>query len=828
MNRLLATLLVLLTALTCRGDIVGSIRDILGAPYKLDPVFRPLQTPLALGTNVVLGGTRKAITTNGSFRIMLMPGTYEAQFGDIATIKILVPDTNTVYTFVQTANLYTNLPAFIYTNNPYIDAAAAAAAVAFVTPTNFATFDESPVYLRTSMWLDGAMTNAAGLVLLWSYDLTNWANLRADYGYVWVDPTNAALSQLRDPTICWDESRLCFYVAATRGDANQYITATNDMYFIASPDLITWTNVLGGDGRWRPDPAQNRAMAPQFYRENNTNYCQYVGQSGIYACHSTDWKTWSTPVRIDHNTGLGGNPGNQWDAWVVKDGGIYKMLNTVPYGLGTNNSYNLVYSTNNGTGFEAGYYPVFTNLYGYENHAWVKKGTNWFVLHTPIGVYGRIRLGITNVFGYTPTIDSELILPEAYYPVRQRYYGARDLLPLTGVAKYRVLSAIDSGATKKPTAIYDSVDVALNAPLNEGSGMFFNDTGPARLVGGMNNGVVLGSTNVGWSWVNDPEWGWVFGQSQSNQYSATFEAGHLSGMTNFTAMCWVKLTNTIPNGYVAPIMGVWGWNILGSSEWEVRFAGTNMVADFYRTSGTYGTVYLTGTNSTPTDGNWHMVTLTYRVTSGTKATGTMYLDKSCIAVYTNFQVILPTYMPLIVGGRNSANSGAHLSPSPDKYSFPGRMRGVKVLRRELSLTEISDEYLRGTLGNITAASTNYLRGDGIWSAVASGSSTVTNAIYSVTSLPLNTTTIDLAGTSMQTMILTNNVTLALSNIGAGKNVSVLLYGTNNQWNVTVPTGARLLSGSLVNIVTTNKSCILNFSAFGNYVSNVVISVAIEP
>ena len=709
----------------------------------------------------------------------------------------------------------------------YVNLMVTGAAAPFVVPTNFATFDESAVYLRTSMWLDGAMTNAAGLTLLWSYDLTNWNNIRADYGYVWVDPTNAPLSQLRDPTIIWDEVRMCFYVAATRGDANKYITATNDMYLIASPDLITWTNVLGGDGRWRPAPGQTRAMAPQFYRENQTNYCQYVGDSGIYCCHSTNWLNWSTPVRIDNNVCPSG-PGNQWDAWIVKDGGIFKMLNVVPYGLGSLGSYNLVYSTNNGSSFESSYYPVATNGYGYENFAWVKKGTNWFVLHTPVGVYGRIRLGVTNVFGYTPWITNEISLPESYYPVGQRYYGARDLLPLTGVAKYRVLSAIDYNAEKKPTQVYESNDVALNVPMNEGEGLFFKDTGPTRLVGGMNTGVGLGSTNYGWSWVNDAEYGWVFGQSRSNRYSPTFDAGHLSGMSNFTAMCWVKLTNTVPYGYIAPVMGVWGWNVLGTAEWEVRFAGTNLVADFYRTGGSYGTIYLTGTNATPADGGWHLVTLTYRVTSGTNAAGTLYLDKTQVATYTNFQVILPTYMPLTVGGRNSGNGTAFLSPSGDTSSFPGRMRGAKVLRRELELPEICDEYVRGVLGNLTAGSTNYLRGDGVWAAVAASGGSVTNVVYTVTSLPLNTTTIDLASTAMQTMILTNHVTLALSNIGPGRSISLLCYGTNNQWNVVMPTGVRLYSGALTNVVTTNKSCVIGFSAFGNYVSNVVTTIAIEP
>jgi hypothetical protein len=106
-----------------------------------------------------------------------------------------------------------------------------------------------------------------------------------------------------------------------------------------------------------------------------------------------------------------------------------------------------------------------------------------------------------------------------------------------------------------------------------------------------------------------------------------------------------------------------------------------------------------------------------------------------------------------------------------------------------------------------------------------------NLVYRPISLvsPASTLTVDLAGGSMQTVTMTNNTTVAITNAAAGVNVSVLFIGpTNNQFNLIMPSGVRLFSGAITNAVTTNKSAIVSFTAYDSISTNVIATVAIEP
>ena len=119
-------------------------------------------------------------------------------------------------------------------------------------------------------------------------------------------------------------------------------------------------------------------------------------------------------------------------------------------------------------------------------------------------------------------------------------------------------------------------------------------------------------------------------------------------------------------------------------------------------------------------------------------------------------------------------------------------------------------------------------GQGLTNLTLPSSVTFSNVAYSVKSLPGNGVTIDMAGASLQQIVLTNNAVLGLANVAAGRNVGVQFWGTNNQFYIVMPTGVRLLSGSATNIVTTNKSCFISFTGFSPWATNVVAAVAIEP
>lgn len=90
-------------------------------------------------------------------------------------------------------------------------------------------------------------------------------------------------------------------------------------------------------------------------------------------------------------------------------------------------------------------------------------------------------------------------------------------------------------------------------------------------------------------------------------------------------------------------------------------------------------------------------------------------------------------------------------------------------------------------------------------------------------------TVNMLGGSMQIMQLTTNTTIAVSNVTAGANVSVLLLGpAANQYNVIMPTQVRLFSGAITNAVTTNKSMIVSLTAFDANISNLVATISIQP
>ena len=82
---------------------------------------------------------------------------------------------------------------------------------------------------------------------------------------------------------------------------------------------------------------------------------------------------------------------------------------------------------------------------------------------------------------------------------------------------------------------------------------------------------------------------------------------------------------------------------------------------------------------------------------------------------------------------------------------------------------------------------------------------------------------------MQNFTLTTNTVLSLTNITVGANVTLLCAGSaTNAFTVVMPTGIRLYSGAVTNTITTNKSALVSFTAFGMGPSNVVGSVAIQP
>ena len=111
-----------------------------------------------------------------------------------------------------------------------------------------------------------------------------------------------------------------------------------------------------------------------------------------------------------------------------------------------------------------------------------------------------------------------------------------------------------------------------------------------------------------------------------------------------------------------------------------------------------------------------------------------------------------------------------------------------------------------------------------------GPITAAVVLYSPLALgPTNSLVVDLSTNSMQNFTLTTNTVLSLTNITVGANVTLLCAGSaTNAFTVVMPTGIRLYSGAVTNTITTNKSALVSFTAFGMGPSNVVGSVAIQP
>lgn len=105
-----------------------------------------------------------------------------------------------------------------------------------------------------------------------------------------------------------------------------------------------------------------------------------------------------------------------------------------------------------------------------------------------------------------------------------------------------------------------------------------------------------------------------------------------------------------------------------------------------------------------------------------------------------------------------------------------------------------------------------------------------NLLYQpVTLASASTITVNMLGGSMQVVNLTNTATIAVTNLTAGANVSLLLIGpAANQYNVIMPSQVRLFSGAFTNIVTTNKSMIVSLTAFDANISNLVATISIQP
>jgi hypothetical protein len=90
-------------------------------------------------------------------------------------------------------------------------------------------------------------------------------------------------------------------------------------------------------------------------------------------------------------------------------------------------------------------------------------------------------------------------------------------------------------------------------------------------------------------------------------------------------------------------------------------------------------------------------------------------------------------------------------------------------------------------------------------------------------------TIDLKGGSMQVVTMSADTTLAITNVAAGRNVSVMFIGpTNSEYKLIMPSAVRLYSGAITNTVTTNKSAVVSFTSFDGISTNTVTTIAIEP
>lgn len=103
------------------ATVTGNTITAVGDPTVAYVRFLPRSTPIAYGTNTVLGyPVRASVDTNNNFSAKLVGGFYDTYFGNetvIPPLRILVPlnDTNT-YTLNQVAQLAVNAGMFGMTN----------------------------------------------------------------------------------------------------------------------------------------------------------------------------------------------------------------------------------------------------------------------------------------------------------------------------------------------------------------------------------------------------------------------------------------------------------------------------------------------------------------------------------------------------------------------------------------------------------------------------------------------------------------------------------------------------------------------------------------
>jgi hypothetical protein len=112
------------------------------------------------------------------------------------------------------------------------------------------------------------------------------------------------------------------------------------------------------------------------------------------------------------------------------------------------------------------------------------------------------------------------------------------------------------------------------------------------------------------------------------------------------------------------------------------------------------------------------------------------------------------------------------------------------------------------------------------SAITYGS----NIIYQPSRITTSSNiTINLDGGSMQAVTITSDVSLSVTNVASGKNVSVFFNTTNTgEYKLIMPSNIRLFSGAVTNTITTNKSSVVSFTSFDGINSNLVVTVAIQP
>jgi hypothetical protein len=110
MRKLLALLLL---PLSCLGaTITGYIIDHAGAAKEGQITFRPLSTPMLIGTQYVSGAQFSVTLTNGGFTNTMLLGDYLLIIGGQESPRISVPDNTNTYNFVDLINTNGLLYAF--------------------------------------------------------------------------------------------------------------------------------------------------------------------------------------------------------------------------------------------------------------------------------------------------------------------------------------------------------------------------------------------------------------------------------------------------------------------------------------------------------------------------------------------------------------------------------------------------------------------------------------------------------------------------------------------------------------------------------------------